>query len=194
MEVEITPRIVQNLLDYYPETGELIWRRRSQQFFPNEQSAKSWNTRYSGTVAGSKMTSIKDSYSCIVISITVGGRSKNYRAHRLAWMHYYGENPLGPIDHINRNAHDNRIANLRLASPGVNEWNRNISSRNSSGIVNVYWEKKYNKWFGKCSQIGHRSSKFLGYFDDKIDAARAVAKFRKEDGQPMHNHSQYIDD
>jgi hypothetical protein len=64
-------------------------------------------------------------------------------AHRLAWLHFYGEHPSKQIDHINGCKSDNRIANLRDVSPSVNLQNyRGATSRNkSTGLLGVYFEE-----------------------------------------------------
>ena len=43
-------------------------------------------------------------------------KNKRYRAHRLAWLVYYGCEPSGFIDHINQDKDDNSIKNLRIAT------------------------------------------------------------------------------
>lgn len=43
-----------------------------------------------------------------------------FQTHRLAWFYVYGEWPDGEIDHINYVRDDNRIANLRVATPRQN--------------------------------------------------------------------------
>lgn len=95
------------LLDYDPDTGLFTWR------------APLSNVVRVGQVAGTRD-------SCGYIAIGVDGR--RCLAHRLAWLHYYGEHappwPQCQIDHINRIKTDNRIANLRLVSPSGNKQNR----------------------------------------------------------------------
>jgi len=53
----------------------------------------------------------------------IGLLGKRYYAHRLAWLYVYGVWPDGDTDHINRNKHDNRIANLRSCSRSENMLN-----------------------------------------------------------------------
>ena len=49
----------------------------------------------------------------------------NYRAHRVAWAIYYGEDPGDlEVDHINHDRDDNRISNLRLVTRSENRENQ----------------------------------------------------------------------
>lgn len=56
------------------------------------------------------------------IKVRVG--KKYYLAHRLAWLYVHGVWPPIYIDHINGIPTDNRIVNLRPATPGENSSNR----------------------------------------------------------------------
>ena len=47
-----------------------------------------------------------------------------YKAHRIAWVLYYGRFPKDNIDHINNDRTDNRINNLRLLPQRLNCLNR----------------------------------------------------------------------
>lgn len=66
-------------------------------------------------------------------SPTVGGKylsgkpiagHKSVYLHRFVWFLEYGEWPAKHLDHINRDSHDNRIENLRLATVTLNMRNR----------------------------------------------------------------------
>jgi hypothetical protein len=86
--------------------------------------------------------------------------------HRLI-MGYPKEN----VDHINGNKLDNRKGNLRLCNQSENTANAPKRTTNKSGYKGVCWNKKYGKW--EVYLTKNYKHIFLGYFDDKIDAARA---------------------
>ena len=74
------------------------------------------------------------------------------------------------IDHMNGCGLDNRRANLRLATAAQNAWNSN--KRNPrSGYKGVWFAKDKRMWRASIVCKGRR--KHLGYFRDKIDAAKA---------------------
>lgn len=61
-----------------------------------------------------------------------------WAAHRLAWVLHYGNEPEGPIDHINGVRNDNRISNLRIVTPSENTQNMHaVRSDNKLGITGV---------------------------------------------------------
>jgi hypothetical protein len=51
---------------------------------------------------------------------------KRYAAHRLAWLYVYGTFPPRLLDHINGCPGDNRIGNLREATPHQNAGNTRL--------------------------------------------------------------------
>lgn len=48
---ELTQEIAPELLDYYRETGVLIWKWHDRKWFTSDHIWKSWNTRRAGKVA-----------------------------------------------------------------------------------------------------------------------------------------------
>jgi hypothetical protein len=61
---------------------------------------------------------------------------KNHLAHRLAFALSHGEWPEHEVDHENRQRDDNRLINLRSATPGQNKANTS-GGRGISGLKGV---------------------------------------------------------
>lgn len=96
--------------------------------------------------------------------------SRQYMAHRIAWLLHYGEWPEKQIDHKNRIRHDNAINNLRLATNGQNSHyaQRKIPP---SGYRGVHFSKSAKRW---CAHImSNGKTIHLGYFDEVEKAAEA---------------------
>ncbi len=85
------------------------------------------------------------------------------------------------VDHINGDPLDNRRENLRLVTSKENHWNMGPGKTNTSGYVGISWNKKRKKWRTlvrfTCEQAGKRKHKFLGYYNDKEEAARAYDRW-----------------
>jgi hypothetical protein len=98
-------------------------------------------------------------------------KKKSYQAHRLAWLYVYGNVPTQQIDHINRDRSDNRLINLRLATPSLNNQNKQIQRNNTSGCKGVSYHKKNKKW---VSHIGINNKKNrIGQYENISDAIQA---------------------
>ena len=127
--------------------------------------------------AGSVAGSFKDGYKEVMLD----GRS--YLAHRLAWFYMTGTWPTGQIDHINGDRSDNRISNLRDASPSVNQQNRRAAQCNSrSGLLGVTHYKRDDKWMASIRV--NRKQHNLGLFatPELAHAAYIEAKRKMHDG------------
>jgi hypothetical protein len=132
-------------LRYNAETGEFFWVKCPGKKMHPGKSA--------GWMMGSGHT-----------SVSLGGRKM--QAHRLAWLFVHGQDPGGKaIDHINGNRSDNRIANLRLATPLENNRNQGKRSGTSSAYKGVSWYKRKKKWVAQIRMNGR--STHLGYFHDE---------------------------
>lgn len=139
---------LKSLYDYNPQTGEFVATTKRRQ----------WGA---GRVAGSR-----SKYTMISVD------GKKYRAHRLAWLYINGEWPDGQIDHMNGDKHDNRFANLRVATPAQNSQNiLRPRSDCASGFKGVSWRERNQKWHATIRVDG--KSKHLGYFHT-AEAAHAA--------------------
>lgn len=154
-------------LDYCPESGRFSWkvgRGRARR----------------GDLAGCVAKNNRG-YAWVQIRLL----GKLYSAHRLAWLHFYGEMPRGEIDHVNGDATDNRIQNLREVTHAENSRNQPMKSSNASGVTGVYWEQRTRKWRGEVKVDGQKFR--VGRFANIDDAASAVTRFRADKGfSPRH--------
>jgi hypothetical protein len=93
-------------------------------------------------------------------------------------LHRYILNPPTgvPVDHINGNKLDNRRANLRLASNGLNNQNISRNKRNKSGYRGVSYAQANRAWRAEVSLKGQ--DHYLGYYTDKLFAAAVASTWR----------------
>jgi len=170
---EPTREELHKLLDYDAATGMFTWKQRDMELFNHLSNPaavhKSWNVRCAGKAAGNS----SDRY----VRIRVNGVS--HCAHRLAYIYENGNITTEQIDHKNRNAYDNRIENLRLATGTINARNRGTRNDNTSGIVGVTLNKQAGLWIaaifhgGKNITVGIRKN-----FDDAVkDRYQAEIKY-----------------
>lgn len=96
---------------------------------------------------------------------------KNVYVHRVVWEMHNGQIPDGfEIDHIDRNRSNNKIENLRLATPQQNQRNKS-----SNGF---HWLNS-RKCFRARININMKE-KHLGCYDNIIDARAAYLMARRE--------------
>ena len=83
------------------------------------------------------------------------------------------------VDHINHNGLDNRKANLRPVTCAQNNYNKIYFRKSqSSKYKGVSWKKQKKKWAVIISY--NCKNKFIGYFKDEIQAAKAYDKAAKK--------------
>ncbi len=110
--------------------------------------------------------------------VQVSYRGKSVPGHQLAWRIMTGRWPEQEIDHINRVKHDNRFANLRLATRTQNAQNGPKKSTNTSGFKGVHWHKRRGAWVARI--MVEREAIHLGCFANRQDAFAAYAAAAKE--------------
>lgn len=159
----IDVRMVRQLMSYNSSSGILTWKQRGNRLFPNRAAANAWNGRYFGKQAGS--ISPTTGYMRIRLNGVM------FYAHRLAWAHFYGEQPPHVIDHTNRDRADNRIINLRKSTTVDNNRNRTMQSNNTSGITgidNVALSQVSNPWRSRIMVNGKYISKSFPCVDGAV--------------------------
>lgn len=180
--------MLQKLLHYNPETGKLLWSRRSVEDFAataartREWQQKWWNKRFADTEVGSVSN---EGYLCARI---MGG---TYKVHRLVWKLMHGEDPAF-VDHINGNRADNRLCNLRSVPRSENAKNKSAVRGKEEGDVGI--SLRNGKWRARISDSGRLIQ--LGTFETKGEAmaARRAAEvalgYHRNHGRKNHSTSE----
>lgn len=170
---ELTQERIKEFLNYDQDTGIFTWRIGR------------------GGVCSGKTSGYLGPGGYVYIKIN----GKSYLSHRLVWLYVHGYFPENQIDHIDRVKHNNSIANLREASRSCNMRNTDLQDNNTSGVKGVYFHSASGKW--KVQVMVNRKSIHLGYYADKIDAAKARYSAELEhnfiDCQTTSTAKKYID-
>ncbi len=103
---------------------------------------------------------------------------KKYYAHRVAWFLFYGEWPSKFIDHVDGDRTNNRISNLREATPELN-------AENKPKAKGCYWNEDRQKWESYIKVSGTTIP--LGRYSFYEDAREAYIKAKR------HYHKGFVD-
>ena len=142
---------VREILNYDPDSGVFTWKVR--------RAANAMPGQIAGVVNGNR-------YRYISID------NAKYLAHRLAWLHFYGVDPLDlDIDHKDRDSLNNSIENLRLATDQQNLWNTAKRSDSSSPYKGVHFQKRIKRWIAAIKHDGRKCH--IGSYATAEEAAKA---------------------
>jgi hypothetical protein len=162
-------------LRYDPVEGVLYWRKKT-----SGHLYEWFNKAY----ADKPVCTIK----CRAGALQMKFCGELYGIHRLIWKMESGFDPLH-IDHIDGDASNNRIENLRSVTPQDNLRNRRVPKNNKSGIIGV--SKRHD---GKWRAAGDKNGRtvVLGDFwtiEEAAAARRAYEKYvgyHKNHGRPCN--------
>jgi hypothetical protein len=154
----LTAERLREILCYDRETGVFTW--------------KIWK---GGTARANSVAGFRDDFGHI--HVNVDGRG--YLAHRLAWLHVYGEWPPTELTVDHKRGKSNAIENLRVVTQTVNMQNRHAAQKNNRlGVLGVDLLKTgYRariKPPGKRSAVVH-----LGIFATPEEAHAAYVKAKR---------------
>ncbi|HKY71631.1 MAG TPA: HNH endonuclease signature motif containing protein [Nitrospira sp.] len=169
-----TTELLNELLSYDENSGELLWRMRTGDFARqsgwSQRTLGSWNAKYAGKVAGKRL---RHGY----VGVSILGVC--YFAHRIIWKMITGFEP-DHIDHADGQTNNNRFSNLHDVSAAENQKNRKRSANNKSGTTGVHWCRTTKSWVAKIT-IGRRA-KMIGRFTARSEAVAARLAAQKEHG------------
>lgn len=150
--MELTQARLKELLHYDPETGHFTWLVKVGCVTPGRRAG----TKHSGGY----------------VQMKLDGRF--YLAHRLAWLYETGSWPPDQIDHVNGIRSDNRICNLRPATPTQNCCNARVRTKSTSGYKGVCWVARDKRWMASITV--NKKTEYLGYFKTAEQAHAAYVE------------------
>jgi len=155
---------LKEILDYNETTGFFTWKERNRKYFKSDRAFNAWNSKMKGKRAGNKNT---------INYRTIRIQQENHLEHRLIFIYLYGSVDSDVhIDHINNIRDDNRIKNLRIATPEQNSKNLKVClSGNTSGLLGVSWSNRDKKFISQIKTKGKNI--LIGKYDNKHIAHQA---------------------
>lgn len=116
----------------------------------------------------------------------IGQRGRSFLLHRLVFLDRHGYLPE-MVDHIDGNPANNRAENLRAATPSQNLRNAKRPKDNTSGVKNVHWDRRRQRWWVRLRIDGR--GVFFGYYDTLEEAAVAAEQARRDSYGEFARHA-----
>ena len=160
---ELTLELVNKLFRYDKETGDLIRK-------VNKGTAKAGDKAGAVNGSGYLLTTIE---------------GVKYRNHRIIFLMHHGFLPAC-LDHIDNNKLNNRIENLRPATPSQNQCNSGMRKDNTSGVKGVTWFPESSKWRVQIKYNGKRHC--YGLYNTLLEATTVIHKAREKLHGEFVNH------
>ena len=100
----------------------------------------------------------------------------NYLAHRIVWVLFNTDLHCGIIDHKDKNRSNNKISNLRVVTPPINNKNSSLRKSNNTGFIGVSFVERSNSYVVKYSTDESRQErKYFSVLKYGKDLALALA-------------------
>lgn len=155
----LSAEFLRECFDY--RDGVLYWKERPVHHFASPAHHATFIKKSAGKRAGRK-----EPRGYICIKFRNHGHGVCVSAHHIVWVLHHGAWPARQLDHINRVRDDNRIENLREATPRENV--RNASNKRVFPYVAP--NKSCPGTFCAQTNIGGQKTVHLGVFDTEEEA------------------------
>lgn len=154
--IEYREEIIDGILQ-----GNLYWK-----FCMN--MPESWNNR----LAGKKVGSV-GSRGYLKFNLKHNNKKIFMNNHTAVYIIHENMYPVSCIDHIDGNKTNNLFANLRSATPYLNNLNRNPNDKETSQYKGISYNKNRKKWEVRVrnTEKTKYNTKFHKYVPDEIEAA-----------------------
>jgi len=145
MRIRPIPEVqyLRECFEYSSQGGSLVWNRRPLSHFQTERGMKVFNSKCAEKEAGCEERGYR--------KVRIGGQ--NYLVHQVVFALAHGR-WADMIDHIDGNGLNNRLDNLREATPYMNQRNAALGRNSSSGLKCVSWHKGISKWVAYVGEGG----------------------------------------
>lgn len=165
-----------DIFSYDANRGVLVWKVRPREWFKTHRAYSTVNARCVNKDAGT----FSATNSGVPICVQIRLRKKTCMAHRIIWEMANGPIPEGMlVDHVDGNAWNNVLSNLRLATKAHNAYNSRRPRNNTSGHKGVSWNASRRKWVACIAT--NKKNRCLGAYASLEDAAAAYATAAKDE-------------